>query len=387
MPNRRQFIKTLGAGTSLVAMTPRFGLANLAPAQGRELPEPLRMFKPIRVMDSHFHLHARLDERKYIQNIPAIMEACANDTITILSSTATAKLNENMLAALAKQKHPGRVYAFAGLHHHIPAMPSGTLDFAKQAERMIAFGFDGYKMIEGKNLYREQHGYPLDDPRYDGYFALMQERGLPISYHVADPWEGDTPPEEMASLYREVDGFLKKFPKLNVIFVHFFFMANVLDQASQFLDLWPQVSFDLTPHGAMYDHFSRNPDKARDFFIKYQDRIIYGTDNHSEPRDFAPGAPMEYWPAYKTIAMRRFLETDDEFKGWHRTLRGIKLDVPVLEKIYHKNYLRYVDKKPRPLDIGKIVEECERILGLAHKYAIVHDILPEVEFFRKEIQS
>ena len=95
---------------------------------------------------------------------------------------------------------------------------------------------------------------------------------------------------------------------------------------------------------------------------------------------------MEYWPVCKTIAMRRFLETDDAFSGWHYPLRGIALDTPVLEKIYYKNYLRYVTPQPKPLDVDGIIGECDRILQKASQYAIMHDVLPEMALFVKKMK-
>ena len=86
------------------------------------------------------------------------------------------------------------------------------------------------------------------------------------------------------------------------------------------------------------------------------------------------------------IAMRTFLETDKAFRGWHYDLRGIALGSAVLEKIYRKNFLRYVGNSPRKLDTDLAVAECKHILSIARKFAIVHEILPEIKQFIKYIE-
>jgi predicted TIM-barrel fold metal-dependent hydrolase len=347
-------------------------------------------FQPLSVVDGHFHMHMPLNRTDLVTNLGNIMAACGVDAIAIMSSTGAGRLNENLVTALCKATYPGQVYAFGGLHYHLPACPPEKIDLAAQAKKLRQIGFDGMKMIEGKPTVRQKLGHRLDAPIYDAYYAYLEAKQIPLMLHVADPdshWQGqaaDTFPAK-EDLYAEADGILAKFPRLHIIFAHFYFMAHDLERAGRFLDRHPMVNFDLTPGPAMYASFSKVPDKARDFFIRYQDRIIFGTDNHGEARDFAPGAPLEYWPVYKMKAMRTFLETDRAFRGWHYDLKGIALDPPVLEKIYSRNFIRYVGASPRKLDTDQALEECERILSLAQKYAIVHEILPEIRQFMASV--
>lgn len=346
------------------------------------------------VVDGHFHLMSEVIRTDFVANLQEIMRACRVEAVAIASTTASrGQLAGNMMAALAKAAYPNQVYIFGGLHHHLPAVPEERINLADQAEKLMRVGFDGIKMIEGKPSVRGELGYPLDAPIYDEYYAYLEAERIPLLFHVGDPisfWEGiykDARIPGREELYQEVDRVLAHFPNLRVIFAHFYFMSEDLERAARFLDQYPEVSLDLTPHPGMYVDFALVPDKAREFFIKYQDRIIFGTDNHGEDRDFAPGAPLEYWPVYKVAVMRAFLETDGEFPGWHHALRGIALEPEVLAKIYRGNLTRYVGKRPAPLDVGLIIEECERVLALARRYAIVHRILPEVRRFMQVLQA
>jgi len=266
-------------------------------------------------------------------------------------------------------------------------VPDSYMNLEDQARKLIAIGFDGLKLIEGKPNVRQNLGIPLDSPIYDGLFTFVQEEGLPVIYHVADPWQGTEPPQEIERVYQEIQRLLTRYPHLYITFAHFFFSSHRLEKAAELLDTYPNLCLDLTPHGDMYADFSKDPDRTRQFFMQYQDRIIFGTDNHGEPRSFPPGSPLEYWPVYKLIAMRTFLETDKSFCGWHYDLHGIALPPDVLEKIYHQNFFRLAGKQPRPLNAPLGVEECERILSLARRYAIIHEVLPGLKHFVEKLQA
>jgi len=346
------------------------------------------------VVDGHFHLHSEVIRTDFVANLGEIMRACKVVSIAIACCTAAhGRLGDNLMAALAKAAYPAEVYTFGGVAHHLPAVPEECIDLAGQARKLTQIGFDGIKMIEGKPSVRGPLGYPLDAPLYDEFYAYLASERIPLIWHVGDPvhfWSSgrlDAGMPGREELYGEVDHVLDRFPELRVVFAHFYFMADDLERAAQFLDRHPSVSFDLTPHPDMYADFSRDPDKAREFFLTYQDRIIFGTDNHGEDRNFAPGAPLEYWPVYKVAVMRAFLETDDDFPGWHHALRGIALEQKALAKIYRENLKRYVAETPKPLNADLAVEEGERILALARRYAIVHRMLPEVRRFLDLLQS
>jgi predicted TIM-barrel fold metal-dependent hydrolase len=322
-----------------------------------------------------------------------LMESCDLNAINIVSSTGAIgdeeHMNENLIAALAKALYPGKIYAFGGLHHQWPGVSKGDLDYARQARRLRDFGFDGIKMIEGKPTIRKELGKPLDSEVFDDYYAFLETEQFPLLLHVGDPagfWNpgaqySDSSYVGREKLYSEADRVLAKFPRLPIIFAHFYFMANDMDRSAEFLDKWRNISFDLTPGPTMYMHFSAEPEKWREFFVKYQDRILFGTDNHGEKRNFGPEAPDEYWPTPKIIAMRTFLETDKEFRGWHSDLRGIRLGKEVLEKIYCKNFQRYAGKMPGKLNVGLVVDECEHIMDMARRSSVEHDVLSQIQAF------
>ena len=365
-------------------------------------------FAALPIIDCHFHTHMRIDEvdkaNMYMSrddeskaSVMDLMDSCDLEAINLVSSTGSVvgkeHMNENLVTALFKFLYPERIYAFGGLHHYWPGVSQDQLDYAGQAKKLRDLGFDGIKMIEGKPTVRKALGRPLDSPDFDAYYAFLEAEQFPLLLHVGDP-EGFWNPGAMYSdpsfvereaLYREAEGILTKFPRIKIIFAHFYFMASDIDRASGFLDKWPDVSFDLTPGPSMYGYFSQAPEKWRSFFIKYQDRILLGTDNHAEKRNFGPEAPAEYWPTPKIYAMRTFLETDREFRGWHRDLKGICLEKEVLEKIYCRNFQRYAGENPRKLNTEFAIHECKHLMDMASKNSVTHDVFSQMQEFLNRI--
>ena len=160
--------------------------------------------------------------------------------------------------------------------------------------------------------------------------------------------------------YRETYEMLDKHPRLNVILAHFFFLDEDYDKAVRVMEKYPCVCLDLTPHGRMFQSFTRDIDLWREFFIKYQDRIILGSDAdnmrcsnggiydnilaliHSPKAEFV--APPLYRPFYK---------------GQMKTL---SLPADVARKITRENFLRLAGAEPKPVNIPLIVSGAEKML-------------------------
>jgi predicted TIM-barrel fold metal-dependent hydrolase len=326
-------------------------------------------FLDLPIIDAHVHLwsmdgipeHAKLMDESGFHAINIVCTATRNHT----------RANQNLMGMLCKALHPERVYLFGGLNYTVPGGPTKE-NLRSQAEQLLDTGCDGMKMIEGKPPARKRTGLALDSPVYDDYYALLQSRGTPIVYHVADPetwwdpkqapemarqrapyWEDDEIPSK-EQLHGEVDGMLEKFPNLRVIFAHFYFMSNFPDRASEFMDAHPQISFDLAPGSEMYRNFSKRPQRWREFFTKYQDRIIFATDNITarEPREERYKKLVD-----KIWMIRNFLETDEEFEGFGSVVKGLCLHQEVLEKIYCKNFQRYAGDRPRQLNIPAAIDQ------------------------------
>ncbi len=336
------------------------------------------------VIDAHAHTFGVRDVQKFGRD----MEAADLSGISILCIA----LKERSMfmgpeALLLKAAHPDKVWVFGGLIYDPPGGLPEDFSLARQAEMLWNAGFDGVKMIEGKANFRAEVGFGVNDPRYDEYFTFLQERGIPLLLHQNDDWThwrdandmnvpewlrrrgyflkaesfpgGKIPAHEQ--LYSESEQMLRKFPKLKIIFAHFYFISNDIARARRFMERHgDNVCVDLAPAESMYYDFAQDPGAWRNFFVRYQDRIVFGTDAG------ALGTPT---PDIETTGwIRRFLETRDEFEykkvmkskpvTYRFQIRGIGLDREPLAKIYAGNFQRLVGSKPRPLNFDKALEYC-----------------------------
>ncbi len=340
----------------------------------------------IPTIDAHIHMESVLGVKQMAQ----IMEAAGFQAVCGAGLTARGGPStiQNDTSLLLKLLQPGKAYAFGGLHYNLPPIPCDAAGLASQAEELLADGFDGIKMIEGKPSTMKALKRPLNSPTYDEFYSLLESTQTPLLFHVADPetfwnaeqcpqwahnagwfWGDGTFPTKQA-LYSQVDDILNRHPRLRIIFAHFYFMSADVEGARAFLDRWPNVSFDITPGLEMYDNFSQAVNVWRDFFTSYQDRIIFGTDSIYPLRDTIP-KQIEYFSN-----IRRFLETDAVFAFGEMTWRGLALDSDVLAKIYAGNFAGFVGSEPKQVSVSAATARCKRMIKQAQSSPERDNFLP-----------
>ena len=335
------------------------------------------------IMDGHVHMAAAADEASLLR----IRETTGIEKMTLVAiqnPEAGAGLPQ---ALYMKARHPQQFYVFAGLNH-AEKLSGGRITMpplATQAEGFVDIGCDGIKMIEGKPTSRQQLDLPVTDPYYADYWARVQELGTPIVWHVNDPEEFWDParipgwakernwgygPDDVQKeqLYAEVAEVLTRYPRLRVIFAHFYFLSADLDRAARFLDEHPTVHFDLAPGIEMLYNLSRDPDASRAFFVRYADRIVFGTDLFS-------GMAVEPGRIRAGI-IYRWLESEDAFRVPEAAdfllgppedglIRGMSLPDEALTRIYSGNLSQLVGPEPHALNVGRAIQECEHLAAIA----------------------
>jgi predicted TIM-barrel fold metal-dependent hydrolase len=199
---------------------------------------------------------------------------------------------------------------------------------------------------------------PVDEPLLDPFWAACARLGIPAFIHTAEPQEFFQPLDmanerwlELAlfadrrnygpgrvtfeELMTERNNLFRRHPKTTFIAAHFGWHANDLGRAGALLDAFPNVHLEL---GAILYDLGRQPRAARAFFVKYQDRILFGKDA------FEPEEYPYYW---------RVFETEDEYFDYYRDyhafwkLYGMGLPDGVLRKVYHQNAERLIPNMPR----------------------------------------
>ena len=307
------------------------------------------------IADLHVHMHS-YDRASGVKLFDQLADSGVSEA-AIMSLPKYGCL-EN-LSALRWKLHPHRLKlrAFGGLHQFDKF---GEIPPEAQAERLLAMGFDGMKFLDMKPDFRKRVGKGLNDASYDKMFALLEERDVPVLLHVNDPeenWDptkvsehakrvgwfyGDGTHLSKQEIYDEVFALLDRHPKLRVTLAHFFFLSNFRAEAVRVMETYPNVSFDLTPGWEMYLGFSKDIDGWRDFFVKYQDRILFGTDSNTQKttNDELVGL-VDAAITHDTSEFTRHVYGRDIL------IRGLALPEEIVEKIRSGNYARFVgEMKP-----------------------------------------
>jgi hypothetical protein len=341
------------------------------------------------VLDCHIHF----GHPDFAPGLIEILDKNGVNKFNIVCTPHRTRLSLVPDALYLKSLHPQRVYVFGGLDISPLFMAPGSCGtlFAEYVGTLLKMGCDGVKMIEGKPDMRKMLPIPpFDGPAYEPYWNRLEENGVPLLFHVNDPeefWDPQRVPEwarrqgwfygdgtfvNNEAQYTEIFHVLERHPKLKVIFAHFFFLSAQLPRLADLLDRFPNMVVDLTPGIEMYKNFSRGPQVAREFFVRYQDRILFGTDIGAKALLSTPELGIEPGESAVRIQLvRRFLEMEGEFKlevssgflfgRFSGPFQGIGLPQDVLKKIYTQNFERLAGSQPKVLAPQAILAECDRL--------------------------
>ncbi len=271
------------------------------------------------------------------------------------------RLRGALAAIRASDKMRDRVRVLAGIDFR-DVGPGWAKRALAQLDADVAAGAVGVGEIS-KSLglsIRKADGTRLriDDPALAPVWDECARLGIPVFIHTADPAEFFQPVDysnerwlELAlfpgrrypqdrypsfeELMTERDNMIRKHPKTTFVVAHMSWYANDLAKLSALLDAFPNV---YTEVGAVLYDIGRQPRGAHDFFIKYQDRILFGKDS------FQPEEYPYYW---------RVFETKDDYFDYYRPyhafwkLYGIDLPNAVLRKVYFENALKLTRGLPQ----------------------------------------
>jgi predicted TIM-barrel fold metal-dependent hydrolase len=311
------------------------------------------------VIDIHSHQPAPISEQQ-LDRVVASMNPL-NLQVLVNASGASGDRLVQAVAALRASTHRDRMVQFTTIDFRNVGPGWGTRA-AQQLEADVKAGALGIGEInKGFGLStRKADGsrLKLDDPELDAVWAAAARLNVPVFIHTADPQEFFRPIDftnerwlELAlypdrrfpspqyptfeELMAERDRLFRRHPKTTFIAAHMGWHANNLARLGKMFDEMPNVYGEV---GAVLYDLGRQPRTAHDFFVKYQDRILFGKDSY-QPDEFP-----YYW---------RTFETGDEYFDYYRDyhafwkLYGMAVPDGVLRKLYYQNALKLVPGLPR----------------------------------------
>src|SRR5690606_28937499 len=342
------------------------GRAPAVAASSASPPYAMDDFARVRKFDAH--VHANSTDR-------ALLEQATVDGFELLSINvdypAFPPLADQHAAALALARvDPVRFHWAATFTMQGHGAPGWIERIGRELEQAVAQGAKAVKVWKNIGMVeRDADGRLLriDDPALVPMAGRVQSLGVPLILHQGEPHNCWLPLEQMTTdndreyfanhpeyhmylqpqmpryedLMEARDRFVAAHPQLPVVGAHLASLEWDVDRLAAFLDRFPHATVDLAARMAQVQYQSvRDHGRVREFFIRYQDRLLYGTDltqgPGADPAGFREQAAQVWrsdWRYLATGESQRIDTIDAE-------VPGLALPREVVDRIYYRNAAR-----------------------------------------------
>lgn len=317
------------------------------------------------VVDVHTHFHYKMrDNAQELDDFVDLMDRNRIAVCVSLDGKLGGQLDRHMEFLWSRYRDRFAIFANIDWQGDAPAdnpslwpchQPGFAERTAEQLERAAEKGISGLKLFKRFGLgYRNPDGtlIKIDDTRWDPIWKKCGELGLPVIIHTADPaaffepidetnerWEelsrhpdwsfygGDYPSRE--ALLEARNRVIARHRQTQFIGAHIANNPENLAEVAEWLDRYPNLWIEPA---SRIGELGRQPFTARDFLIRYQDRLLFGTDGP--------------WPETRLHLYWRFFETRDESFPYSEKvpppqgmwqIYGVDLPDDVLKKVYFAN--------------------------------------------------
>jgi len=326
-------------------------------------------YKTVLKIDSHVHLNTGngfFEDQAAKDNFLLL-------TISVDHSDSTAVQQQLEASIKTIQKHPGKV--FYGATFYFDTTSWGTDAWSKRTvyhlKKNIAGGTVAVKLWKNIGMtVKDRTGkfIMVDDPGLKPVIDLIISNNLPVTGHLGEPLNCWLPLNKMtvssdSSYFAENpqyhmflhpeypsyedqimarDHLLELHPDLIFIGCHLGSLEWSVDELARRLDKFPNMAVDMAARICHLQYqSSKDREKVRDFCIKYQDRLLYGTD--LSDGDSGDGEKLSTWIHSTWIDDWKYFTsnekmTSDKFRG---TFTGLQLPKEVVRKIYSGNAVRW----------------------------------------------
>jgi predicted TIM-barrel fold metal-dependent hydrolase len=330
-------------------------IVDYRPKSTLKVPATMRMKAKFPVVDFHGHPSGQLGSVDAIERMGKQLDSIGVRLMLVANNVSGEALTRGIAIVNSTPTMKDRVRFLTGISFAGVGAPGWAEKAVAQMEADKKAGAVGIGEV-GKGFglsTRKADGsrLKLNDPELKPVWAAAARLKLPVFIHTADPQEFFRPvdytnerwleqslfPERrypqdrypsFEQLMAERDSLFKANPQTTFVAAHLGWHANDLGRLGRMFDEMPNVLGEM---GAVLYDIGRQPRAAHDFFVKYQDRLLFGKDSY-QPEEYP-----YYW---------RVLETRDDYFDYYRDyhafwkLYGIDLPDVVLKKVYYQNALR-----------------------------------------------
>lgn len=329
-------------------------------------------FKNVRKIDTHIHLSAE---------DPALVDLAKEDnfillTVNVDSEPETNPIEEQeRIARILTTSYPQQVQYVSTISMNnwsSPAWKDSTLARMKNSFDHGALGIKVWKNIGIAERDSAGNFIMIDDPAFDPVMKLLADNNKTLMAHIGEPKNCWLPLEEMTvnndrSYFKEHpqyhmylhpeypsyetviaarDHLLEKNPELRFVGAHLGSLEWDLDELAKRLDKFPNMAVDMAARIPHLQYLTqKDREKVRAFFDRYQDRIIYATDNgidkDSDPAE-AKKSLHNVW-----LADWKYFATDETLSTPYVNgdFQGLKLKKEIIDKVFRENAIRWFGMK------------------------------------------
>ena len=333
-------------------------------------------FDSVKKIDAHVHIREEIDTNFIRQ---AIADNFYLHSLHIYKTGGQPIEDQEQLSIQLSKKYPGRLswsttfslknYNRAGWHKEV-------IDYLESSLKKGALGVKIWKNIGMELRDQDNRLVMIDNLRFDTLLGYLEKQKVPLIGHLGEPKNCWLPVEQMTvlgdkhyfSAYPEHHMYLhpefpsyedhllarnrvlERHPGLIFIGAHLGSMEWSVDMMAEHLDKYPYMALDMAeriPH--FQEQTVKDRQKVYDFFIRYQDRLLYGTDlrlaslaldkiKEETPdgiRAYAHSVWRSHWKYFTTNEQMTVAEIEGTFKG-------LKLPASVVDKIYRGNAERWL---------------------------------------------